>query len=220
MNFDQRSALVLENSKESLSLELVAKSGDVAMSFDLLMSFLLDGQKTRDESPSLFVVPLNDAPPVNFSWNMALPICRDNVAHFTNFWYDPSFTVLFSGDIPSKEQDTRPAAKNRTTLGIAVGVSIGVVAIVAVAFIIVIIKVPAVRDFFRPYAKRGRAGRDIPSRGHPETSASSSVHANSDSATFVTARPTGAEIASEKSTFPAASKSGASAGWTHSSKPL
>ena len=127
----------------------------ISLALDVSKIFEVDGFIYSDPKPLL-----NDIPYIGVNhtleWNLAVPLCSPGVLRFNHLWYDPGLTSLFSGSIAGSP-DTPPSKSNNSglTIGLAVGLTLGILLLVAI-LIIVAVKVPAVRNIFRPFAKRGR----------------------------------------------------------------
>lgn len=78
---------------------------------------------------------------------------------FTNLTYDPSIVTLFATD-PTLPNG-RSSKGNNKTIGIAVGVTFGVILFLVIVAIILVLTVPSVRNIVRPYSKRRAGGQNV-----------------------------------------------------------
>ena len=91
------------------------------------------------------------------AFNVAKSLAPADVGHFRHLWYDPTLSATFSGII--YDPATPGSKKNSKTVAIAVGVSLGSVALIVLIMIIVVVTVPSVRNFFRPFERREKEQR-------------------------------------------------------------
>jgi hypothetical protein len=151
----------IQNVPEKASLAMTSVDNDISMALELLTSYLLDGNLMFDGVANTFELPIPDLPSAPIRINFPIGLCPSQTGHFTDFWYDPTFTALFSGTTPTElTQEGTPAQKksNKTT-AIAVGVSLGAVALLAALIIVLVVFFPSVRTIFQPFYKRGREAR-------------------------------------------------------------
>lgn len=86
--------------------------------------------------------------------NIAFDMCPNNKSHWKTVFYDPSFGAFFSPlSTPMKD-------KNKSlVIGLSVGITLGLVAIIAVVIILALTYRP-VKEFFQPYSRRDRPRKD------------------------------------------------------------
>lgn len=126
--------------------------------------YLLDGLLTQNNNPSIFNVSYPLDQPFTYDLNLPVGICRASAVHFNNFWYDPTFSSLFTGGDSLDPHAASPKQKKDSkTLPIAVGVSVGVVIVLAAVVIILVLTVPAFKVLVRPFVARKHATVGNPS---------------------------------------------------------
>jgi hypothetical protein len=167
VSFDRVANMFVSAQPEAVSIEMTSQDKEISMSMELLTSYLLDGQLTNDGTSSPFELPVADVAAVPFRITFPVGICKGNIAHFSNFWYDPTFTALFSGNPsnPDQQEETPAQKKNNKTMAIAVGVSLGTAGAIIAVLIVLVIKVPTVKAVFRPFVNRSNASNGKPSQG-------------------------------------------------------
>jgi len=95
---------------------------------------------------------------------------------FKTIDYDPSIVALFDPQFPSNPAPSASPSSGRNRSWIAIAVVIPIVAVVIVSVVLLVIFVPAVNHFFRPFAKRSleRGGSRLDSASSSASSVTSS----------------------------------------------
>lgn len=137
--------------------------------------YLLDGLNTENNNPSIFNISYDVPRAIRYDLNLPVGICRGPAVHFDNFWYDPTFSSIFTGQNGLGAPISTKQKKDNKTLAIAVGVSIGCVVVVGAIVIVLAIKVPAFKALIRPFIARKHASVRDPSQVARPTSGATSA---------------------------------------------
>jgi hypothetical protein len=136
-----------------MTQSLPSGSREVLLEFE--KAFIFDGIPYLQEDPTpigvRYNVTLPDGIPLVGPFPTGIPFCA---SHWNTSIYDPTVGALF-GSITSPETTTPQQAKDNRAAKIAGAVIGSVLAAIVITIVLLVIFVPSVRHFFRPYSARG-----------------------------------------------------------------
>jgi hypothetical protein len=160
VDMDREHVIVNVNSPERRSLSIASTDGQIHMAVNISNTIVADGFGLGFYFVSYYERNFTFQS-LSMDVNAPVLINHPNVTRWTNVDYDPTLAALFVPSPTPENPSASPASK-----GLSNGAKAAIIAVVVIVVVLTVVIallavfVPAVRSFFRPFAKRERIARE------------------------------------------------------------